>query len=314
MFAPALDPHPDRRRSLPPGGQIAFRAMPDGVRVRVGVWPAADPALGSVLLLNGRADFIEKYAETIWDWTGRGLGVMSLDWRGQGASDRPLPDRQKGHAARFEPWIDDLDALAAAYGAELPAPHRIVAHSMGGHLTVRHLMRGGSPGVPVVLLAPMLGLAPPPGSATLARLAAARGFGDRFALFQRPYGAWQQRPERAGLLTGDLDRFADEHWWLAQHPDWQLGGVTWAWLAAALDSIAKLDAPGALERIANPVLLLVGERERLVSPQAVATAAARLPNARFERIAGARHELLRETDGLRAQVLAKIEAFLDSGA
>jgi lysophospholipase len=142
----------------------------------------------------------------------------------------------------------------------------------------------------------------------------ARGFGDRFALLQRPYGAWQQRPERAGLLTGDLDRFADEHWWLAQHPGWQLGGVTWGWLAAALDSIAAIAAPGALEAIANPVLLLVGARERLVAPAAVEAAAARIPNARFERIARARHELLRETDDLRAGVLAKLAAFLNIAA
>lgn len=313
MFATRHDPA-DRRRSLPPQGRIGLRRMADGVRVRVGVWPAADPAKGSVLLLNGRADFIEKYAETIWDWTGRGVGVMSLDWRGQGGSDRPLSDPQKGHAADFGPWIDDLDALAAAYRAELPAPHRIVAHSMGGHLTVRHLLRGGSAGVPVALLAPMFGLTPPPGSAALARWAVAAGLGDRFALLQRSYGAWQQRPERAALLTGDLGRFADEHWWLAQHPEWQLGGVTWGWLAAALRSIAILDAPGVLEGVANPVLVLVGARERLVSAGAAETAAARMPHARFERIAGARHELLRESDDLRAEVLAKLDAFLNIGA
>ena len=47
---------------------------------------------GTVVLLTGRGEFIEKYAtEVVGELLERGFAVVALDWRGQGLSDRPLP-------------------------------------------------------------------------------------------------------------------------------------------------------------------------------------------------------------------------------
>jgi lysophospholipase len=189
----------------------------------------------------------------------------------------------------------------------MPGPHVAVAHSMGGHLLLRHLARGGSPLGRAALLAPMLGVRPaPPPLRRLAKLLAGLGLGDRFALAQRPYGPWQDRPERQDVLSGSPERFAQEHVWLAAHPEWSLGGVTWGWIAAAQRSLDILAAPGVLEGIAMPALTLVGERERLVDSRM----AARLGNGRYEIIADGRHELLRDADGPRLATLAALKAFL----
>lgn len=301
-----------RRRSLPPGATAGQWRADDGWAIRTMAWRPQDGAPGSLLFAGGRADFIEKYAEAYWTWRDSGLGLATFDWRGQGGSGRFADDAHRGHCDDFERWVDDLDGIARWFTESFPAPHFIAAHSMGGHLVLRHLARGGSPFARAVLLAPMMGIRTPLPPRLVARFVAAmaRLDGERYGPMQQPYGDWQQRPERMDLLTGDADRFGDEHWWIAGAPDLAIGGVTYGWLAAAHRSIDRLAAPGALEAVTTPTLVLVGEHERLVDAVAARQAASRLPNARLEIIEGGRHELLRDADGPRRATQARIRAFL----
>ena len=78
-------------------GQISRLRTRDDIGIRYGVWSGCQSELrGTVLLLNGRKEYLEKYHETICDLNDRGFAVVSFDWRGQGLSDRLLPDRNKG--------------------------------------------------------------------------------------------------------------------------------------------------------------------------------------------------------------------------
>lgn len=302
-----------RRRTLPPGAcweKLAVAGWP----LRTVRWRGDN---GSILFVGGRADFIEKYGEAYWTWQDEGFGIATFDWRGQGGSGRLAPDAHAGHGD-FERWSEDLDAIVSWFAGAMPGPHFIVAHSMGGHLALRHLARGASPFARGVLLAPMLGIriaaSAPRAMRWLARTGARLGLAKRFAPLQRGYGSWQQRPERQALLTSCADRFGDEHWWIAANPALALGGTTYGWLSSAFDSIDRLFAPGMLERIVTPLLILAGERERLVDVEAMRRAAARLPDARFELVAGGRHELLREVDAIRADTHRRIAGFLRGGA
>ena len=91
---------------------MSFETAPDGTRLRIGRWPSADGGDNGgdrrIVLCHGRTEFLEKYAEAIEELTGRGFEVWSMDWRGQGASDRALKNPYKGHIDRFETYIDDL--------------------------------------------------------------------------------------------------------------------------------------------------------------------------------------------------------------
>ncbi len=306
-----------RRRTLPPGVRWETLAI-DGWPVRTARWPAPGEASpGSILFVGGRADFVEKYGEAYWTWRDEGFGLATFDWRGQGRSGRLGRDAHGGHGD-FERWTDDLDVVAGWFTATMPAPHFVVAHSMGGHLTLRHLARGRSPFGRAVLLAPMLGIqaaAAAPGLVRrLADVATRLGLGRCYAPLQRGYGDWQRRPERQALLTGCPDRFGDEHWWIAGDPELALGGTSYGWLSSAFASIDALFAPGVLEAIATPMLILAGEQERLVELAAIGAAVARLPDARFDLIAGGRHELLRDVDAVRADTHRRILAFLKAAA
>src|SRR3984893_17567150 len=74
---------------------------PDRVSLRFARWAPPPGRKGTVFLFQGRAEFIEKYFETVRDLRARGFAVATFDWRGQGMSDRALAGRQKGHIRNF---------------------------------------------------------------------------------------------------------------------------------------------------------------------------------------------------------------------
>jgi lysophospholipase len=111
-----------------------------------------------VVLSGGRTEPIEKYFETIRDFMDRGFTVLAHDWRGQGLSQRELPDRLKGHARGFKAYLEDYRRLLDAYQDRLPKPWIAVGHSMGGCLTLLALAHGEKRFVGAALSAPMLGL------------------------------------------------------------------------------------------------------------------------------------------------------------
>ena len=75
----------------------------------------ADPAVaprGVCVLLNGQTEFIEKYFEIIDELRGRGFGVATMDWRGQGGSSRALgDDSRKSYVGDFSEYDEDLETL-----------------------------------------------------------------------------------------------------------------------------------------------------------------------------------------------------------
>src|SRR5690349_6044088 len=83
----------------------------DGVSLRYARWAPPAGRKGTVCIFQGRAEFIEKYFETAADLRARGFAVATLDWRGQGLSDRALSDPLKGHVGNFADYDLDLQAF-----------------------------------------------------------------------------------------------------------------------------------------------------------------------------------------------------------
>jgi lysophospholipase len=288
----------------------------DGWDHRRWTWPApADrPVRGSMVFQTGRGDIFEKYLETLAGWHAAGWNLTGFDWRGQSGSGRFLTDPTVGHVVSFDPWIADLDEFVTAWRAETPGPHVIASHSMGGHLAMRYLVdhRPGLDGA--IFSAPMLKVVSKPlpekVAAFVARQFARFGFADQHA--------WQEneRPSIPGssrqkLLTHDLDRYADEAWWIGQKPELKIGPPSWQWLVAAYASSAAMFAPGTFERVTTPVLIVAAKKDRLVDSRAILQAARRLPDARLFMHDHAAHEVLRERDDMRDLFMAEIAAFLE---
>ena len=303
------------RRAIPPHATESTWAARDGHTIRRIDWPGGSAPRGSILFLPGRADFYEKYLETLDQWHSAGWRVTASDWRGQAGSGRLGKDAVTGHIEDFGIWVDDLASLWERWVAETPGPHVLAAHSMGGHLVLRALVDGRVRPDAVVLSAPMTGVAGPP--LPLAMLHRVAQTMCRIGDPARQAWKWSEKPgelpaARANLLTHDPVRYADEQWWRDHRPQLVMGPASWRWVERAYASWRMLEAPGALEGVDVPVLFLSTAADKLVSHPANLRAAARLPKGEMVAFGSeAYHEVLREEDAVRDRVMAAIADFLD---
>ena len=68
---------------VPPGARVIPVPTADGLTLRAAIWePTTPETRGTVCLLQGRAEFIEKYFEVVGELLGSGFAVATFDWRG----------------------------------------------------------------------------------------------------------------------------------------------------------------------------------------------------------------------------------------
>src|SRR5580658_5630040 len=96
---------------VPEGAVTDMLKTPDGVSIRFARWAPPPGRKGTVCIFQGRAEFIEKYFETVRDLRARGFAVATFDWRGQGLSQRALKDPRKGHVGSFAEFAIDLETF-----------------------------------------------------------------------------------------------------------------------------------------------------------------------------------------------------------
>ena len=285
------------------------------VKLRVGRFDMDGPS-GICLLLNGQTEFIEKYFEVIDELRGRGFAVVTFDWRGQGGSDRLLPDRRKAHIEDFAAYDQDLDAViddvVRPLALELKLQPVVLAHSMGGNILLRRLHDVRGEFAAATLCAPMLGINSRGAPWWLVERIARHlnrkapstefvwGMADRDQL---------QLPFAQQIVTSDPQRYARTQERLAADPELRLNGPTWGWLGAAMHAIALTRSPGYAEAIETPCLLVGAGQDRVCDTDAIRTFAARMPRAQFVEIAGAEHEILMERDVYRAQFWSAFDVF-----
>ena len=108
------------RNPIPPGARVYALNAADNVSLRMARFSPPGAPRATVALFQGRAEFIEKYFETIDDLLARGFEVVTLDWRGQGGSERELANPRKGHVDDFAQYQRDLSVFLAEMTRSLP--------------------------------------------------------------------------------------------------------------------------------------------------------------------------------------------------
>jgi lysophospholipase len=294
---------------------FSFFKTYDGLSIRYAVRPSpGKKKAGSIILLGGRREFIEKYTETIAELNGRNFDVYAMDWRGQGLSERQLPNRHKGYVCSYEDYLEDLDRFfGQVIRPRAVLPCMMLAHSMGGHIALRYLHDHPDRVEKTILTAPMIDIAPSHFKGRLirifARLGVAAGMNRMYVIGSGNYRA-ADRTFPGNRLTSDPRRFTDEEKAIAANPDLALGGVTYAWLKASLESIDILKGNGYPEAVRTPVLIVSAGSDRVVSVSAQQQICERLPHARIQVIAQSRHEVLKETDLVRRLFWQAFDRFI----
>lgn len=295
----------------PPAGAEVFDFIGAGGSLRAAVFPIADER-ARVVLMAGRAEFIEKYFEVVGELQARGFSVAMMDWRGQGLSERLLPDRARGHIVDFETYRADLRLFTEEVALKkCKAPLILMTHSMGGAPGLQLLADGYDKFRAAVLCAPMTRfLATPPRLAlyrVLSQVACAIG-----ASAQAIPGAEDHSLKFEGnILTSDRarhDRFRELQ---TAAPSAVLHEPTYGWLKAAMKTIDDLHRPERFQRLNTPVLIVSAENDRLVDSSDHERLAAQSPLIRRVVIKGALHEIMMEADSFRAAYWREFDAFIE---
>ena len=251
-----------------------------GVHTRALLTGAASRAAGTpFLLLHGYSDSADTWRRVLRELGARGQRAAAIDLPGFGAADRLAPD---------EPMLTQYRRLVAGVTRELwgDEPPIVVGNSMGGALALlcaedRPAPAGIVPIGPAGLEHPgwfrmverqplvrhlLSDVVPVPGP--VVRAATVRVF--RQLAYADPGTARRE----------DLLRFASHY-----------RGVrdVRRLLATGRRLLAELETPFALDRVDCPVLLVWGERDRMVRARGARHLLAALPDARYELLSGLGH-------------------------
>ncbi len=306
MSAPEAAPLDDC--GAPAGGRAYWLHAADGVRLRLAHWPGER----SVLILPGRTEHVEKYGLVVSDLAARGWGVLVLDWRGQGLSDRLAEDAALGHVGAFSDYQLDLSAALALAKHLAPGPLPWITHSMGGCIAMRALVNGHRPPA-VAFCAPMWGLALPVATqlsiSALSMLTRPLGRDSAYVPTTGPEFGLPSLVFDDNPLTNDKAQFDRIQAQIRNSPEVAIGGPSLRWSGLALAETA------ALAREPSPpvrALIGLGGNERIVSPEAIRNRAARWPQAELVEYPDAEHELLMECPEVRTDLLDRIMQLLET--
>ena len=302
---------PDNR--LPRGAEIYAAQTRDRFRLRaLTAAPTTPETRGTILFLNGRADFTERYFETMADMQARGFHVAGFDWRGQGGSQRILKNQARGHIRSYREYDEDLRAIMEGVVTKnCPGPYYAIAHSTGGHILLRSLTRQNW-FTKAIVTAPLMELQygnwPKPLAFILASIATALGFGWAFLPGFSPKPFLLQGFDD-NLLTSDRKRWQRDLDTLDQHPALGVGGPTFNWLVATLLSVKDLHSRRRHKGTNCPVMMVLAGREFVVDNKAAHRYAANMPGVSIVTIAQSLHEIMLENDAVRKEFLAVVDSY-----
>lgn len=305
------------KNPVPSGAVVGTLHAIDGVKLRIARWEATrGPRRGTVCLFGGRAEFIEKYFEVIADLRRRGFAVATMDWRGQGGSQRLLKNPRKGHVLDFAEYDRDLMRfMTEVVLPDCPPPFIALAHSMGGNILLRNAVLPGSWFARMVLIAPMIEIsdAKVGYNQSLVRFyseaASLAGFATSYVQGGSD-DADDKIPFENNPLTSDRERWSRNKAVLEIAPQLGLGSPTIGWLRAAFRSCGRLSDPNYPLSVQVPLLLFGAGKDQVVSTRAVESFGVKLKVGTQILMPGARHEILQETDRVRQRFWAAFDEYL----
>lgn len=285
-----------------------------GANIRYGSLQPVGVPKGTVVLVAGFGEPIEKYFEVMRELTDKGFAVWMMDWRGQGGSDRFLSENpQKMYSEGYSEHVETLYQFADKIVQKSPGPMILTAHSMGAHIGLRCLKEHEGTFDSAIVSAPMLnintGSLARPVARQVAKFAKAGNYLEKYV----PGGKdWDEKDPvfAASTTTSDPDRFRVITELYTAKPELRTGSPTYGWIYHTFESIDILNKEEYLKAINVPILMEISGNEVIVDKEAEERASKLLPHCTRVDIPDAKHEIWMERDALRNQWLVQVDAFL----
>lgn len=112
-----------------------------------------------IIIVPGRSEGYLKYKELAYELDRQGYNSFIIDHRGQGLSQRLLPNKFKGYVASFDDYVTDLQQFVDT--VVLPKCEQkpyILAHSMGGLIAAHYMQKVPTAIQAAVLSSPMISI------------------------------------------------------------------------------------------------------------------------------------------------------------
>jgi lysophospholipase len=309
------------KNPVPSGAQAGYFKSFDGVKIRFARWTETrGPRRGTVCIMPGRCEPIEKFFEVVADLRRRGFCVAIMDLRCQGGSDRLVDNPLCGHVRSFTDYDRDLTRfMKEIVLPDCPPPYYGLGHSLGGHIMLRNAHEVGSWFQRIIVTAPMIGIAaaragyPPWVVRTYTEIGCLLGQGKRY-----PFGGndtpLEILPFDNNSQTQDPVRFDRNRAIIEAAPELALGSPSIGWLRAAYRSMAQMQTPDYPIAMQVPLLIFAAGQDSIVSTPTTEEFALRLKVGSLVLIPQSRHEILQEIDTVRLQFWATFDAYLGVGA
>ena len=306
--------YPTIQNREPAGSQCHEVLTADGIRLRAITITPEKAKNGTIIILNGRSEFVERYFETFNDLTKRGYCVASFDWRGQGGSQRLLKNPMRGYVNSFADYDKDLSAIMdMLVQKQCPKPYYALAHSMGGQLLLRAL-RNRNYFTRAVMTGPLLGFHygrwPRWVVPILTFTAKYSGFGWLYIPGSKPTSVMQKNQFIGNVLMSDKTRWDRDIAILEAHPQLGLGGPTYSWLRAAMASMNHLHRWPRKKGPTCPTLIVLAGNDRVVNNREARNFVSQVPGFSLIVLTGSEHEILNETNAIRERFWAAFDAFM----
>ncbi len=318
-FTPCLpehDPARDAKLQTFVEGHEQRGAMTGQAGLRLHYCIYRNPTKPLIMVAPGRIEAAFKYRELAMDLWHNGYEVVVLDHRGQGLSERMIPDANVGHMDRFEWAAEDLITLTRrcqrAHQSVL-----VLGHSMGASIALRvmelapELYRAGA------AIAPMLSLP----------LGVPRWLARPWVGMKASWAQWQWHRSKKipgyisrsrqdyrdpgfadNVLTSSAVRYTAFRKLYHQQPELQLGGPTANWLSQAIRLMADIQKDASA--LTQPLLMIIAGDERVVTASGQQQLHQRLRQlgrpVSWLLLEQARHEILEECDAFRSTALEGI--------
>lgn len=257
-----------------------------------------------VVLLNGRTEWLEKYCYVLQDLgLPRSTALLTWDHRGQGASGGA-----RSYVDDYESFATDAEKIVREVVGD--KPYVVVAHSMGGLISLYATLSGRLKPRALVLASPLLGLPDQPVPRKAARPIA--------RLLTRCFlGAVSTGSGNFTFIPFEMNRLTHsvEHYRRIQNAPYKSTGATFGWVWASFRAIDRCFEPEELAKLTVPTLVLGGSEESVVDASAfqawvqVASAHAKA-EVQLRILPGAKHELLAEIPSIYRQAIKIISTWI----
>ncbi len=271
----------------------------------------------TIVVVPGRCESYLKYQELALNLFQQGFNIFIIDHRGQGLSERLLPNSDKGYVTRFQDYVDDLQYfIENIVNQQCPDKPYLLAHSMGGTIATRFMQDSPYAIKAAVISSPMLGFYSAWLPNSIAKTLVTIKLKLNNVVSRTPWyfiGQKGYSPAKFAdnKLTHSTQRYFDFVSLYKNNKSIQLGGVTTHWLAQGI--AAQKEIFTKIPSLQTPILLLQAGSDTVVCQQAQNDFCQKLhrlkpqscPNGLPSKIDHAYHELFFETDNYRDQAIAK---------